>query len=483
MEIIGAPQAGLAAIKQQCILSAQFSGYAFMCLLMRRIALIGIAVVLGAGGVTPAAAQSNTNADICASTDADATSPQQRIEACGALIDTLKDQPKALAAALINRGANYWYVNKTDNALTDLNRAIALDPTNARGFRERANAYRTSGRLDQALADANEAVRIDPNDPSNFDNRGNVFNNNGQYDRAIADYNEALRIKPDDAQAFMDRGAAFYFKQEYQAAIKDYDQAIKLDPKKDRAFSNRGAAYKKLGQNDRAIADENEAIRLNPLQPEYFDNRGLSEAENGDYDRAIADYNEAIRLRPETNFLTNRGDSYYFKGDIDHALADFDRAIALNPGFFLAYNNRGGAYQKRGDLDRAIADYEGALRINPQFDKAAENLASARQERDRRGAATSDTLLPSFDCKSATLAVEKAICSDPDLSRLDREIDAAYKASLATRKGAALATLRSDQRDFLATRNKSFGNPSYNLRREMELRLAALRGTDAKASP
>jgi hypothetical protein len=31
-------------------------------------------------------------------------------------------------------------------------------------------------------------------------------------------------------------------------------------------------------------------------------------------------------------------------------------------------------------------------------------------------------------------------------------------------------------------RNKSFGNPQYNLRREMELRLAALRGMSARTN-
>jgi tetratricopeptide (TPR) repeat protein len=432
----------------------------------------------------PAArADTSPNADICASTDDSAYSPQQRIAACGALIDALKDQPQAQAAALVNRGAAYWYVDQTLNALADFDRAIALDPQNARAFRERSNASRSIGRLDQALADANAAVRLDPHSAQAFDDRGNVFNNNGQYDRAIADYNEALRISPDDSQTYMDRGVAYYFKKDYQAAIEDFDAAIKLDPNKSRAFTNRGAAYKKLGRTDQAIADESEAIKLDPLEPEYFDNRGLSYAENGDYDRAIADYNEAIRLKPQANFLTNRGDSYQFKGDYDRAIADYDRALALNPGFYLAYNNRGAAYDKKGNLDHAIADYEEALRIDPQLDTAAEGLAQARQERDQRTATDSDKLLPTFDCGAATRAVEKAICSDPDLARLDREIDAAYKAALATRNGKVGTELRQEQRDFLATRNKSFGNPQYNLKHEMELRLAALRGMSAKALP
>ena len=79
--------------------------------------------------------------------------------------------------------------------------------------------------------------------------------------------------------------------------------------------------------------------------------------------------------------------------------------------------------------------------------------------------------------------MEKAICSDPDLARLDREIDAAYRAALASRNGNAGKELRQEQRDFLAERNTSFGSPRYNLKHEMELRLAALRGMSAKALP
>ena len=103
-----------------------------------------------------------------------------------------------------------------------------------------------------------------------------------------------------------------------------------------------------------------------------------------------------------------------------------------------------------------------------------------RQERDRRTAANSDSLLPTFDCGAASHAAEKAICSDPDLARLDREIDGAYKAALARLDPKALAQLRDQQRTFIADRNKSFGNPQYNLKREMELRLAALRGMSAR---
>jgi hypothetical protein len=54
---------------------------------------------------------------------------------------------------------------------------------------------------------------------------------------------------------------------------------------------------------------------------------------------------------------------------------------------------------------------------------------------------------------------------------------------MAARSGKASTQLREEQRDFIAARNTSFGNPQYNLKREMEMRLAALRDMSARLSP
>ncbi len=426
-------------------------------------------------------AQGDANAEICSGDNDSVFSPEQRISACTALIDANKGSPQELAALLVSRGAIYWFNRNTSHAIADLDRALALDPKNARAYRERSNAFRSSGRLDRALADANEAIRLDPEDAEAFDNRGNVFNNNRQYDRAIADYNEALRLKPHFAQALLDRGAAHYFKAEYTAAIADYDEALKLDPKRADIYANRGAAYKKVGRSDRAIQDENEAIKLEPTTPEFFDNRGLSHVENGNYDLAIADFSEAIRLAPQANFLTNRGDAYNHRGELDRAIADYDRALKLNPGFVRAYHNRGVAFHDKGDLEHAIADFEQALRIDPHMDSAAEMLATVRQERDRRDN-ISESLLPTFNCALARRAVEKAICSDPDLSRLDRQIDDAYKAALAKLDRKGVERLRREQRQFNLVRDKSFGDPKYHLKAELERRLSALRMMNSEAN-
>ena len=77
-----------------------------------------------------------------------------------------------------------------------------------------------------------------------------------------------------------------------------------------------------------------------------------------------------------------------------------------------------------------MADYEQALRVDPRFDtcggKSRGGSPGARPARYDRSEHAADLFL-----RTARRAVEKAICFDPDLSRLDRQIDDAYKAALA----------------------------------------------------
>jgi tetratricopeptide (TPR) repeat protein len=309
-----------------------------------------------------------------------------------------------------------------------------------------------------------------------IDARGNAFLQTGAYDRALADYMEAIRLDPNNAQAFIDRGVAYYMKGDFEKAVADYSEAIRLNTTNSAVFSNRAAAYSKLKREDLALADDNEAIRRSPDIADYYNDRGLTYAALHDYDRAIADFNEAIRREPRANYLTNRGDSYQYKNDYDRAIADYDAALKLNPKFWMAYNNRGAAYRSKHDLDRAIANYEQAVRLNPRDDTAADNLKAVRRDRDRL-ALVNPHVKPLFDCATAKRAVEKAICSDAELVRLDRDMNTAFQEALARLSGAKAAALRQEQRAFIAKRDRMFGRPSYQLKQEMrrrELELTAL---------
>ena len=83
----------------------------------------------------------------------------------------------------------------------------------------------------------------------------------------------------------------------------------------------------------------------------------------------------------------------------------------------------------------------------------------------------------SFDCKKAATPTEKAICADPGLAQLDRNINDVFLRVIASAESdshrAALA-LTQQQRDFIGKRNASFGRRGYDLRQAMEERLEKL---------
>jgi uncharacterized protein len=81
---------------------------------------------------------------------------------------------------------------------------------------------------------------------------------------------------------------------------------------------------------------------------------------------------------------------------------------------------------------------------------------------------------PSFDCATTRLAVEKAICADPQLGSLDHQIADVYARLINASTGRSADALRRAQRDFIAERNAGFGRPGYDLRLALQKRLDAL---------
>ena len=73
--------------------------------------------------------------------------------------------------------------------------------------------------------------------------------------------------------------------------------------------------------------------------------------------------------------------------------------------------------------------------------------------------------------------MEKAICADPGLAQLDRNMNDVFLRVIASAESdshrAALALTR-QQRDFIDKRNASFGRPGFDLRQAMADRLDQL---------
>jgi tetratricopeptide (TPR) repeat protein len=158
----------------------------------------------------------------------------------------------------------------------------------------------------------------------------------------------------------------------------------------------------------------------------------------------------------------------------DRAIADYDSALWLDPTLADIYNSRGELWRKTGDRRKALGDFAAALRLKPDHAVARSNYRALALELERLGALMAVYNKPSFNCARARRAVEKAICANPELANLDREINAVNGKVVqraTTEDPHAGRALQREQDEFLAHRNAAFGRADFDLLKAMRERL------------
>lgn len=193
---------------------------------------------------------------------------------------------------------------------------------------------------------------------------------------------------------------------------------------------------------------------------------------------ALIDSDKAVRA-DRIKALFARAGAYDSKGMIDRAIGDYDTMLRLDPALADVFNIRGELWRRKGDRPKALADFGTAIKLNPEHTAAKANYKSLAQELERLGALKAVAGKPSFNCATARRAVEKAICANPELADLDRDINAMNVRIIGEARNPAQArALQREQDAFIARRNAEFGRPGYDLRKAMKDRMQNLVGVD-----
>jgi len=189
--------------------------------------------------------------------------------------------------------------------------------------------------------------------------------------------------------------------------------------------------------------------------------------------------NEKAAKSDRIKALMARAAAYGRKQTIDRAIADYDAVLRLDPAQADAHNARGELWRRKGDRPKAIMDFGAALKLDPNHAAAKANYKSLSLELERMGAMIAVAGKPSFDCRKARRAVEKAICANSELADLDREINAStVRAIRETQDPRRARELQREHDQFIARRNGEFGKPGYDLQKAMRERLQRLNGAD-----
>ena len=188
--------------------------------------------------------------------------------------------------AHVGRAVALRLVGRVDEALDDLNAAVALDPQDALAYHERGATLASLGRDGEALRDLDRAIGIAPSAKALTD-RGGVHSELGRHAEAIADLRRAIELQPDLAEAHHNLGTTFARAGDLRSAAHCFQRAVRLGFEPAAAPLLRARQELFVAANDdgswslaveavldaRSIADLEEALERFPFMalPEFLD--------------------------------------------------------------------------------------------------------------------------------------------------------------------------------------------------------------------
>lgn len=274
----------------------------------------------------------------------------------------------------VNRGVAYLSLSKSSEALVDAEMALSLLSTGSHPPSHVALANLIKGAVYQNQGDYNLAIEffsksivIEPSNAKFWNSRGNAYLLTKEYDKALKDYDKAIELDAALAMFYINRATVRMHLKDITASLQDLDEALKLDDTSENAYYTRGNAYVRLGKFDEGLKDYDRAISLK-AKPPYFHARGRVYFILGKYDLAIKDNTAALTLDP-TNIhaLYNRALSYNKLGKNVLSVEDIRKAVALKEKSATMRYMLGYLHFRTSQFSLAAAEATKAIELAPQW--------------------------------------------------------------------------------------------------------------------
>jgi tetratricopeptide (TPR) repeat protein len=184
--------------------------------------------------------------------------------------DVLSHYP-TLPLGYTKRARTYMLQGDNERALADVEKAVALNPSDDRALTLRGTLRFLRGDNPGALADLRKSVSIKSDDPVAWNSLGAVHLTLGVPDSAQEEFTRAIAVNPSYAEAYLNRALA-RAATSAPNALTDFDAAIRLQPGNARAYLWRSETRMRLGDWKGALQDSRQAQALGyPVDPAYLE--------------------------------------------------------------------------------------------------------------------------------------------------------------------------------------------------------------------
>jgi protein O-mannosyl-transferase len=273
--------------------------------------------------------------------------------------------------ALTNLGVYFVDVGRTDEGVSALSRAVAIDSSYALARRGLGVALTAAGRQAEAVAEHEAAIALNPRDGGARYNLANALADLGRLDEAIATYREAAAIDT-SAAIRVNLALALFRRGEIDEAMAAAQEGLRLAPDNPTAHYAIGLVLARKGDPASAVREHEEAIRLSPSFVEAHRERSLLLVSLGQPREAIVALREGLRAAPGHAEMSNAL-AWLLATATDPGLRDGAEAVALAEHVVSATGRRDAEA-----LDTLGAAYAEAGRFADAARTAAEAAALAR---------------------------------------------------------------------------------------------------------
>ncbi len=175
--------------------------------------------------------------------------------------DSERQRNTQMAREALQEGTRLGKKGEYRKAVQLYSKAIDLNPEYTKAYGHRATTYLELKNVAQALNDLNKLIALDPS-AGNYRWRADVYARNGYFDEAIMEYDKLIQLDPGDAGLYNNRANVHREKEDYEKAIRDSTKAILLDPEEPVYRFNRAIHQAKYGNYDDAMIDAKACVKL-----------------------------------------------------------------------------------------------------------------------------------------------------------------------------------------------------------------------------
>lgn len=230
---------------------------------------------------------------------------------------------------------------RTDEAIAELRRAVAINPKHEEAWTTLAALYGKTGKVEEAVAAARTATSLDSTDAQAWVDLGTARLSAGDLPQAESDLRHALALQPDQADAWLNLGSLASGRGREEEAEADYRTALRFRPDLLDASRNLAQCLARGGRFDEGRAILDQALRDHPQDGSLWFALGNLEGRASRWGPAVEALGRAARIMPNNpDAWNNLGLALAQAGRRDEALRAFDRALALAPGHPQAAANR-----------------------------------------------------------------------------------------------------------------------------------------------